>query len=119
MKKTKVQNLQRFSFSTFKSKITNSSIFEVLASLETAVALQDIHIAASSTPGITDRVLPQLIEFLDRTKAHLKRFEISFMWCANLSADAKAAFKQQLLNDYDNLDAIVFDWVKTPKKATN
>ena len=80
LEKTHLQNLVRFSFSTYKSRLTDRGMVAVLDSLYKAPLINNLHVTSGATIGMTDDIFPHLIKFLDAKKETMIQFECSFMW---------------------------------------
>ena len=93
LQKSTLTHLSRFSFSVLRSVITSEGLATVIEQISKASALQDIHISIMRVSTIDESALVTLADFLDHSRAHLKRFEFSAFWYRRFTRGAKRSLQ--------------------------
>lgn len=117
---TDLSHLKRLSLSCLKTKISDEGFVEVINRLSKIKTLEDVHVNVGQT-ALTTSVIDPLHSFIADTKEHLKKFDVSFMWCQQIDAEKKSAFKKLIVEEAQHLEEVGFDMVRTkriPKAPT-
>lgn len=114
LNKMNLSHLKRFSLSCLKTKITDDGFIQVINRLAKIKSLQDVHVNVAQT-ALTTSIMDPLHTFVADTKEHLKKLDVSFMWCQGIDADKKAAFKKLIVEGAQHLEEVGFDMVRTKR----
>ena len=115
--KMNLSQLSRFTFSTIRAQIVPQDLKDLLDALKPAVQLTDIHICLMRSPKLDDSIFPHLIEFLERTKTNLTKFEVSFFFCEGLTVEKRQEFKTLLWEKCPHLKSIRFNMDRKTNQA--
>lgn len=112
--KTDLSHLKRFSLSAIKTQIDDEGFIEIINRISKIKSLEDVHICAAQT-GLTSAIIDPLHSFIIDTKSHLKKFDVSLMWCMKIDEAKKKGFKSLLYDESSHLEEIGFDMVRTKR----